>query len=323
MITTACFRRAFWLGVFGVAALGAAPLWADDKPAEGALDATEAKEPQAAPSQRRGGFPLVVKIPKYHLDMHLAPVPPVLNDQLDLKGEGVVVMHVGPGGPADKAGVKANDLVMAVGDKSIKEMSDLMAAVEKSEGKELSLKLLRAGKPITVAVTPAEHPKLEERLGLFGRGNMSPELMEEIRDLQAKIREKLKDAGVDMRMQFNMPFGFGPPPGGPGALGGPGFVPGGPPEGPDHHGRGPGPGGPPHPDGPPPGPDGPPHAGPEHRGHHAQRSIEHRLSEMSRQMDHMHRQIEELRRMLHDQRDDDDRDDGPEDAAPSGERPPQ
>ncbi len=137
---------------------------------------------------------------KYWLDMRLAPVPPALNDQLKLEGSGLLVDHVGPEGPAAKGGVKANDVVTTVNDQPIKSAQQLMDAVEKSEGKELKLGLIRAGMPLTVTLTPVKPPERPEARRRFRPEDIAD--IPEIRDLERKIRERLKDAGVDMRMQI-------------------------------------------------------------------------------------------------------------------------
>jgi hypothetical protein len=193
MISATGLRRASWLGALGISMFMAGPLPAQPTP------------PPAQPT------PPVVTVfshaSKYHLDMHLAPVPKPLAEQLELKGQGVLVVRVSPDGPAAKAGVKAHDIVLAVGDTPVKGPSDLMDALDKSEGKELSLKLMRAGKPITVAITPENRSE-----GAIGLGRMRIEVTKEVRELENRIRERLKEAGGDMRMEFFQP-GRLPPPG--------------------------------------------------------------------------------------------------------------
>lgn len=216
-------RRAGWLTALGLMGLGSAALRADDgaagdEPAPPAKEAAPAtpEPPQAGESPRpprAPRHPIAVRMPKYRLDVHVMPVPKALDEQLGLKGEGVVVGHVSPEGPAGKAGIKEHDVVLAVGDKSLKDPSDLMDAVDASEGKELAIKLLRGGKPMTVTVTPGKRE--EGGAGGLDVGRLRLDLrdigeIEELRDIERKIREKLKDAGVDLRMQFIQPGRFLP-----------------------------------------------------------------------------------------------------------------
>ncbi len=174
-----------WLGMFGIVMLSAAPL----------------------PAQAPGPAPT-----KYWVDMHLAPVPKALAEQLELKDEGLLIEDVGADGPADKAGIKRNDILLAVGDKPVKRQVDLESAI--AEGKELSIKLLRAGKPITVSVTPALRPE-PRRPGRGRPDNVTPAPQQfniDMREIERMIREKLKEAGVDgLRMQFFQPGKIFPP----------------------------------------------------------------------------------------------------------------
>src|SRR4051812_42496410 len=80
---------------------------------------------------------------RYWLNIRVRAIPQALDAQLDLRGAGVLVEQVGEEGPAAKAGIKANDVLLALGDKPITKPADLESAV--AEGKELSLKLLRGG----------------------------------------------------------------------------------------------------------------------------------------------------------------------------------
>ena len=171
-------RRAGWITAIVIALSAGRSLLAGDDPAADeqvptAQEATPADEPtppkEAAESKEAKRAKNVAKpqgrvlIPKYRLGAALAPVPPALNDQLDLKGEGVLIQRVAPGGPADKAGIKRDDILLAVGDKPIKKYVDLVEASNASGGK-MSLKLLRGGKTIIVAVTLDKHRKGDEKI---------------------------------------------------------------------------------------------------------------------------------------------------------------
>ncbi|MBI3838754.1 MAG: PDZ domain-containing protein [Planctomycetia bacterium] len=195
-------RRASWLGVFGIAVLSASSAWADDdKPADEKSPPT--KEESVPKEGRRRPAPHEAAA-KYWLKMSLAPIPAALDNQLGLKGEGVLVEGVGEEGPAEKAGIKENDILLSVGDKPIKSSRDLVNIVEQADGKELSFQLMRAGKTMTVAVTPAKRP---ERAWL----EHSPRNLEGWKEMEEAIRVKLKQAGVDVRMQLLKPARIFPP----------------------------------------------------------------------------------------------------------------
>ncbi len=218
-------RRTSWLGAIGVALTSGSMILADDaapdekpapaKDAAAAKEATppqdpaapkvpatakDAKEPKAAKKVRQ--YYISMAGPKFRLGLHLSPVSPALNEQLDLKGEGLVVEHVLPEGPADKAGIKRNDILLAVGDTPIKSIPGLLEVESASEGKELSLKLLRGGKPITVNVTPTKHE---------GGAEAARSFKVDTEEIEHLIKEKLKQAGADVRMEFLKPGRIFPP----------------------------------------------------------------------------------------------------------------
>jgi hypothetical protein len=147
--------------------------------------------------------------------MAITPLPKPLEVQLKLEGKGVLVAHVRKGSAADKAGVQDNDIVLMVDEAPVKEPKDLIVTVEEAPEKERTLTLLRRGETITVTVTPARPPEEHEaddeddqRFKLEGdqlRINIS-----ELRDLEKILRDKLRNAGVDMRMHIIEPGAFLP-----------------------------------------------------------------------------------------------------------------
>ena len=171
-------RRSGWITAIGIAlSAGRSLLGGDDPKSDeqvpAATETTPADEhtpPKKAASSKetkRGENAAKsqgrVVIPKYRLGAALAPIPPALNDQLDLKGQGRLIQHVAPGGPADKAGIKRDDILLAIGDKPIKKYGDLVEATNATGGKS-SLKLLRGGKTVTVVVTLDKHRKGDEKI---------------------------------------------------------------------------------------------------------------------------------------------------------------
>jgi membrane-associated protease RseP (regulator of RpoE activity) len=236
MQTTTWLRRASGLAVLAVSTLGADVLRADDaapdQPADdvtlvgSAQDAPAAKVPAAAkdaaaPAEpATPAAPVAPQRPKsiariafaaggYRLGLRLSQVPRPLNEQLDLKGEGMVVARVEPDSPAAKAGIKENDVLLSAGEKSIKSPSDLIEAVAKSDGKELSLKLVRGGKPLTIAATPEKTAEDVVKRHIEWREPRGDHRLDiNVEELEEKIREKLRDSGVDMRLQLMQPGKF-------------------------------------------------------------------------------------------------------------------
>jgi serine protease DegQ len=72
---------------------------------------------------------------------------------------GVLVSGVQRGGPADRAGVHLRDVIVAIADRSTRDVPQLMAQVaDLSPGSVVRLSLLREGKPLAVEVTVAKRP---------------------------------------------------------------------------------------------------------------------------------------------------------------------
>jgi membrane-associated protease RseP (regulator of RpoE activity) len=105
-----------------------------------------------------GDGELLVTASHYRIGVKCAPVGEALHAQLpDLPNDqGLLVEQVIADGPAAKAGIKDYDILVSVGDKPLGQVADLTNAIEAVKGAELSIKLLRAGKPITVTVKPEE-----------------------------------------------------------------------------------------------------------------------------------------------------------------------
>ncbi len=75
------------------------------------------------------------------------------------KGDGVIVMTVEKGSPADKAGVQVNDIVTAVNGKEVKNMGELRRNVSMLHpGEKVELAILRGGKSMNITVTVAKRP---------------------------------------------------------------------------------------------------------------------------------------------------------------------
>ena len=118
----------------------------------------------------------------------------------------MVVARVEPDSPAAKVEIKENDILLSVGDKPIKSPGNLIEAVAKSEGKELSLKLIRGGKPLTLSVTPEKTSEGDARRHVELRHEAEQEV--DVAEIERRIREKLREAGVDLRMQLMQPGKF-------------------------------------------------------------------------------------------------------------------
>ena len=102
------------------------------------------------------------------IGVEVQPITPDIADSFKLEeSKGVIIAGVLRGGPADKAGVKPGDMLLAVGDKKVTAtptMLNVIAALE--PGSRTSLTLRRGGKslalPIVVGRRPKPPPRPEE-----------------------------------------------------------------------------------------------------------------------------------------------------------------
>jgi predicted metalloprotease with PDZ domain len=153
-------RCAVCLAATGIT-LSSSHLLSADGPAppSSAKESKEAKQPDDGAEKPPGR----VIIPKYRFGAALGPVPAKLNEELKLNGEGLIIDRVAPAGPAEKAGIKRGDILLAIGDRPIKKYGDSVEAAN-AAGPKTSIKLLRDGKPITVSITFDKHRKNDEKV---------------------------------------------------------------------------------------------------------------------------------------------------------------
>jgi hypothetical protein len=83
----------------------------------------------------------------------------VLRAQLGIdEGVGLAVHEVVDDSPAQKAGFQANDVLLAVGDKKVSTLAELIKAVDAANETEISVDIVRKGEKMTLKVTPARRP---------------------------------------------------------------------------------------------------------------------------------------------------------------------
>lgn len=88
-----------------------------------------------------------------------------LASALKLKRDaGVLVTDILPGGPADAAGLKRNDIVLAVDGKLVRNLPTFMMAFLAHRGGEaVAMGMLRAGAPVSPRVMPVKEPHQSDR----------------------------------------------------------------------------------------------------------------------------------------------------------------
>ena len=104
----------------------------------------------------------------YRIGVSVSNADETLKTQLNIpKDQGLVVESVLPDGPAKKAGIEANDVLLMIGDQPLVDEAKLREAIQKSEGKSISIKLFRHGKPLTIEVVP-------DQVNVTLGGNLQP-----------------------------------------------------------------------------------------------------------------------------------------------------
>jgi len=108
----------------------------------------------------------------YMIGVNCSPVSELVSKQLQLESNtGLVVESVSKDSPSQTAGIEVHDILMFADDHQLATIKDLTDVI-KTAGKEktkISLTLLRAGKEMSVDVTPIERPA-----GAFSAIGMMP-----------------------------------------------------------------------------------------------------------------------------------------------------
>jgi S1-C subfamily serine protease len=88
------------------------------------------------------------------------PLSPVPSSPGVGAGQGLLIVMLEPGGPAEKAGLMIGDIIVALGDKALTDPSDLQATLDPEQvGKTVQLQLLRAGKAQSLSLIVSERPE--------------------------------------------------------------------------------------------------------------------------------------------------------------------
>ena len=116
-----------------------------------------------------------------YLGVMVGDVEQLLPEQREKLGKGApargaFISEVTGGSPADKAGIKAGDIITGLDEQAIEVGADVVDAISsRAIGSRVNVKLVRDGKPKTVAVTLGELPAHEEELAEA----RSPEALEQ------------------------------------------------------------------------------------------------------------------------------------------------
>jgi len=101
------------------------------------------------------------KVQRAWLGVELASMTPEMADGFGLSGQqGVVIQSVSPGFPADKAGLKRNDVIVEYeGEKVTDRDKFRLKVADNAPGKRVSMVVMRDGKRVPVTVTLGERTK--------------------------------------------------------------------------------------------------------------------------------------------------------------------
>jgi hypothetical protein len=216
MRTHKWLRRTSWPLALGMTLVAGAALAQDQPPRNPPPPQDGPAPPDAPPPPERRREVIVSRhrAPGAQFGIAVAPLPKSLATHLKLKDEGVLVIHVRKNSAAEKAGVKEDDVVLSIDDRRVNKPEHLVIIVDESPEKERTLKLLRAGEKLDVKVTPQKLPD-GEGPGFFDKrirveGDQLQIDLSEVRELEKTIRDKMRDAGVDLRMQIIEPGAFLP-----------------------------------------------------------------------------------------------------------------
>jgi serine protease Do len=98
------------------------------------------------------------KVTRGWLGVYIQRLTPEAAENLGLSGrQGALVSDVTSGGPAEKAGIRSGDVIVAFDGKEIRDEHELPQTVASTKpGKSVNVRLLREGKEMTIPVTIAE-----------------------------------------------------------------------------------------------------------------------------------------------------------------------
>ncbi|WP_457626287.1 Do family serine endopeptidase [Persephonella sp.] len=130
------------------------------------------------------------KVKRSKIGVIIQPLTPELAKHFGVK-KGVLVAQVMKGGPAEKAGIKSGDIIIAVNDKPVSKVSQLQKYIMRNPpGTKVKITVIRNGekKDIYVVTTswegedvsPASMQEMEAKYGLIVK-DITPELVERYR----------------------------------------------------------------------------------------------------------------------------------------------
>lgn len=194
-----CLKPAFQMGAIGIVSIISADRSLAIEPPADDAQPPAALQQKAEPNIERA----VVKSP--FIGMVTAPLPEMVADHVQLDhGIGLIVRTVLPNSPADKSGLKINDIILNIDNTPVNDPEVFSEKIRNHKiGDKIKLKTIQRGKPSTLEVTLDERPAGQ----IAGLLNQEP-LLEGIPDAQAKrlrdmIERNLNAFGADAAEPLN------------------------------------------------------------------------------------------------------------------------
>ena len=138
------------------------------------------------------------KVVRGYLGLSMQDLTPELAENFGVKeSKGVVVTKVFEGSPAEKAGIKFEDVIIEFEGKGVEDSKDLMNQVAAlSPGTNVNLVVIREGKKETVTVELGERPKVDEMTT-----DQTPatiyDLGFDVKDLSDELADRLGYEGIE------------------------------------------------------------------------------------------------------------------------------
>jgi serine protease Do len=133
------------------------------------------------------------KVIRGWLGVVIQEITPEIAETIGVK-EGILISQVAPGSPAEKAGLKVGDIIVAIDGEKVREVRELQFRIMKTPpGTEITLTILRGGKEQTIKAKVGEMP---EEVSFGQPKEQANELGLSLRDLSPEEASRLGIKGV-------------------------------------------------------------------------------------------------------------------------------
>lgn len=168
-----------------------APVFAIDAPQDDAPPPPAAQRgDDALPHIKLPPASKPVAAPTAFLGVISSELPEVLSQHLKLEeGQGILVRSLVPDGPAAKAGLQVNDIIVKVGDTTVGSPADISRQVSaKKPGDTVKLEFIHKGTPTTAEVILGTKP------AILAAGEMQPLQQLDMDGLPHDLAQRVRDA---------------------------------------------------------------------------------------------------------------------------------